>query len=217
MPLNRQGGRVRAPLGGGRAKTENSSRRHPRKFGVKRFLVVREVAGAVSGVALFWATSLEKIFGGGLAIISFRPGGWMQQSAVPRCAILSEAREASGSEAPRVHHASRQRDRVAAGQQPAMPVIGCFAPSTEMNGLTPVRLAPGWLRLATRPSLTGSPPVMKMIGIVVLAALAARAETPPPPVAITAIVDARGRPQAPAVYRIGPPPIGIRSRRFGLQ
>ena len=31
---------------------------------------------------LFWATSLEKIFGGVIAIISFRPGGWMQQSAV---------------------------------------------------------------------------------------------------------------------------------------
>src|SRR6516162_1122237 len=53
MPLNRQGGRVRAPLGGGRAKIENSSRRHPRKFGQKRFLVVREVAGEVSGVACF--------------------------------------------------------------------------------------------------------------------------------------------------------------------
>src|SRR5262249_37740800 len=38
---------------------------------------------------LFWATSLEKIFGGVIAIISFRPGGWMQRSAVPRCAILS--------------------------------------------------------------------------------------------------------------------------------
>jgi hypothetical protein len=38
---------------------------------------------------LFWATSLEKIFGGVIAIISLRPGGWMQQSAVPRCAILS--------------------------------------------------------------------------------------------------------------------------------
>src|SRR6516162_8749515 len=33
----------------------------------------------------------------------------------------------------------------------------------EMNGLTPVRLPPGWLRLATRPSLTGSPPVMKTL------------------------------------------------------
>ena len=42
-----------------------------------------------NGVACFWATSLEKIFGGLIAIISFRPGGWMQQSAVPRCAMLS--------------------------------------------------------------------------------------------------------------------------------
>jgi len=38
---------------------------------------------------LFWATSLEKIFGGVVAVISYRPGGWMQQSAVPRCANLS--------------------------------------------------------------------------------------------------------------------------------
>jgi len=45
---------------------------------------------------------LEEIIGGVIAIISFRPGGWMQQSAVPRCAILSVgAREASGSERPR--------------------------------------------------------------------------------------------------------------------
>src|SRR5262249_33251575 len=40
---------------------------------------------------LFWATSLEEIIGGVIAIISFRPGGWMQQSAVPRCAILPVA------------------------------------------------------------------------------------------------------------------------------
>src|SRR6516225_10995221 len=50
--------------GGGLFGFKFSSRPHPRKFGVKRFLVVRQVAGAVSGVALFWATSLEKIFGG---------------------------------------------------------------------------------------------------------------------------------------------------------
>src|SRR6516165_12240434 len=86
MPLNRQGGRVRAPRGGGRAKNENSSRRQPRKFGLKRFLVVRR-SWRGNGVACFWATSLEKIFGGVIAIISLRPGGWM--SAVPRCAILS--------------------------------------------------------------------------------------------------------------------------------
>src|SRR5262245_32321528 len=76
------------PLGGGRAKIENSSRRHPRKFGLKRFLAVRR-SWRGNGVACFWATSLEKIFGGVIAIISLRPGRWMQQSAVPRRAILS--------------------------------------------------------------------------------------------------------------------------------
>ena len=54
----------------------------------KRFLVLREVLARKWG-GLFWATSLEKIFGGVTAIISFRPGGWMQQSAVLKCAILS--------------------------------------------------------------------------------------------------------------------------------
>ena len=76
------------PWGGGRAKIENSSRRHPRKFGQKRFLAVwRSWWG--NGVACFWATSLEEIIGGVTAIVSYRAGGWIQQSAVPRCAILS--------------------------------------------------------------------------------------------------------------------------------
>jgi hypothetical protein len=65
-----------------------SSRPHPWKFGVKRFLVLREVLARKWG-GLFWATSLEKIIGGVTAIVSYRPGGWMQQSTVPRCAILS--------------------------------------------------------------------------------------------------------------------------------
>ena len=51
-----------------------SSKPHPRKFGVKRFLVVREVAGAVSGEwPVFGLPPLEKIFGGVIAIVSFRP------------------------------------------------------------------------------------------------------------------------------------------------
>ena len=55
-----QGGRVRAPPGGGRAKIENSSRRHPRKFGQKRFLAVRR-SWRGNGVACFWvATSFGK-------------------------------------------------------------------------------------------------------------------------------------------------------------
>ena len=54
----------------------------------KRFLVLREVLARKWG-GLFWATSLEKIIGGVIAIVSYRAGGWMQQSTVPRCAILS--------------------------------------------------------------------------------------------------------------------------------
>src|SRR5262249_19088016 len=74
------------PLGGGRAKIENSSRRHPRKFGQKRFLAVtRSWRG--NGVAYF-GYLLEKIIGGVTAIVAYRPGGWMHQSTVPRCAIL---------------------------------------------------------------------------------------------------------------------------------
>ena len=49
---------------------------------------VRKVARAEGG-GLFLGYLLGKDIGGVIAIISFRPGGWMQQSAVPRCAILS--------------------------------------------------------------------------------------------------------------------------------
>src|SRR5262249_40812952 len=49
------------PLGGGRAKIENSSRRHPRKFGQKRFLAVRRSwRGKWSG--LFLGNLLGKNF-----------------------------------------------------------------------------------------------------------------------------------------------------------
>src|SRR5215831_6205582 len=62
------GGREVDPPGGGRAKIENSSRRHPRKSALKLFLVVREVLARKWG-GLFWATSLEKIIGGVTAIV----------------------------------------------------------------------------------------------------------------------------------------------------
>src|SRR5215468_4004326 len=39
--------REREAPGGGRAKIENSSRRHPRKFGLKRFLAVRRSWGGL--------------------------------------------------------------------------------------------------------------------------------------------------------------------------
>src|SRR5262249_35236913 len=96
-----------APREGGLFGFKFSSTPHPRKFGLKRFRAVRR-SWRRNGVACFWATSLEKIFGGVTAIVSYRPGGRMQQSAVPSCAILSgEAREASGSETPRVHNVAR--------------------------------------------------------------------------------------------------------------
>src|SRR5262245_9047722 len=63
------------PPVGGTFGFKFSSRPPPRKFGVKRFLVVREVAGAVSGWPVFGLPPLEKIIGGVIAIISFRPGG----------------------------------------------------------------------------------------------------------------------------------------------
>src|SRR5215813_2884217 len=64
---------------------------------------------------LFWATSLEKIFGSVIAIISFRPG--VGCSSLPCRGVLSfrsGAREGPGDETPRVHHATRRRGGVAA-------------------------------------------------------------------------------------------------------
>jgi len=76
-----------SPLGGGARK----SKIHP---GAIPGNLVRNDSGGEEVLAekwggLFWVTSLEKIFGGVIAIISFRPGGWMRQSTLPRYAILS--------------------------------------------------------------------------------------------------------------------------------
>ena len=54
-----------------------------------------------------------------------------------------------------------------------------FGPSSSFNEVTPVTLPPARFRLTTRPSLTGSPPVWKTIGIFEVAAFAASAECPP--------------------------------------
>src|SRR6516164_4602335 len=50
-----------------------------------------------------------------------------------------------------------------------------FAPSVLTINVTPVTLPPGRLRLETRPRSTGSAPVAKTIGMVVVAALLASA------------------------------------------
>ena len=61
-----------------------------------------------------------------------------------------------------------------------------FAANSALRKLIPVTLPPGRARLATRPSLTGSSPTVKTIGIVVVAALAASAAACRPVAAITA-------------------------------
>src|SRR5260370_20524177 len=65
-------------------------------------------------------------------------------------------------------------------------ISNCFATSSAVWKLTPVALPPGRLRLATRPSLTGSMALTNTIGMAVVAALAAKTEGPPPVAAITA-------------------------------
>src|SRR5262245_16049789 len=60
-----------------------------------------------------------------------------------------------------------------------------FAVNSPLKILMPVTLPPGRARLATRPSLTGSSPEVKAMGIVVVAALAAEVAGSPG-VAITA-------------------------------
>src|SRR5262249_23477954 len=87
MPLNRQGGRVRAPPGG-RARENRKFIQAPSSEIWSETISGGEEVLAGEWGGLFWATSLEKVFGGVIAIISFRPGGWMQRSAVPRCAIF---------------------------------------------------------------------------------------------------------------------------------
>src|SRR5258707_14258112 len=55
-----------------------------------------------------------------------------------------------------------------------------FAVSAPERMVTPVTLPPGRLRLATRPSLIGSPPTMKTIGMVEVEAFAACVGGTPP-------------------------------------
>ena len=90
-----------------------------------------------------------------------------------------------------------------------------FGATSTLNCVTPVTLPPGRLRLGTRPSWTGSPPVSKTIGIVVVAAFAAA----PPESAGRGnhshlTTDQIGRHRRQSIG-IGPPPSDIRSRRCG--
>src|SRR5215831_14708367 len=67
MPLNRQGGRVRAPWGEGARKSKIHPGAIPGNLFRNDFLAVRR-SWLGNGVTCFWATSLEKIFGGVIAI-----------------------------------------------------------------------------------------------------------------------------------------------------
>jgi hypothetical protein len=60
-----------------------------------------------------------------------------------------------------------------------------FGAISTFNECTPVTLPPGRLRLATRPSLTESPAVLKTIGIVRVSVFAASAAGALPGAAIT--------------------------------
>jgi len=96
---------------------------------------------------LFWATSLEKISGGVIAIISFRPGGWM--AAVCRAEVCYPFGREHGR-----HRAVRRREFIsllggaaavgsvtsvipATAQQPEkVPRVGILTPAE--NGATPI-------------------------------------------------------------------------------
>ena len=89
-----------------------------------------------------------------------------------------------------------------------------FAASTLNRELTPVTLPPGRLRLATRPSAIGSPPVANTIGIVVVAALAAIAARSVARRSRSPAAD-QIPPPAPAAGRVDCRPSEIRPRRSG--
>jgi hypothetical protein len=68
--------------------------------------------------------------------------------------------------------------RVAAGTR-SRSISSRFATNSPLRKLIPVALPPGRARLATRPSLTGSSAMLKTMGMVVVAALAANAAATP--------------------------------------
>src|SRR5262249_27564791 len=88
-----------------------------------------------------------------------------------------------------------------------------FAANVLVKRFTPVTLPPGRLRLATKPSCTGSPPFVNTIGIVVVTDLAAIAETLPPVATIIATWRRTRSVANQVVDRIETLPNGIRSLR----
>jgi len=91
-----------------------------------------------------------------------------------------------------------------------------FSDISTFKVVTPVRLPPGRLRLATSRNSTGSAPVKNTMGIVAAAAFAAMAAEVALPVAITLPDGQPARPPAPAGGRIGSRPTDILSPRSAL-
>src|SRR5215831_5924937 len=79
----------------------------------------------------------------------------------------------------------KQRDAIGCRHRLGARAACVWPPVQPAKKLTPVALPPGRLRLATTPSLTGSPVAPNTIGIVVVTALAASAPVPLPSMAIT--------------------------------
>jgi hypothetical protein len=93
------------------------------------------------------------------------------KSERPRCRLHLRQQRPRDARTGRVDgqsHDSRVRDQLVQEFQP-LRVYSTF------NDVTPVMLPPGRLRLGTSPAATGSAPVSKTIGIVVVAAFTASA------------------------------------------
>src|SRR5262249_17784107 len=77
----------------------------------------------------------------------------------------------------------------------------CLAAKSLSRKLTPVMLSPGWARLATTPSLSGSPPIAKTMGMVWGTTGLALTTEPVPPVATKTFTPRRTRSLANAGTR----------------
>src|SRR5215510_1880878 len=82
-----------------------------------------------------------------------------------------------------------------------------FGPTSAFKVATPVTLPPGRFRVGTSPAATGSAPIAKMMGVVVVVAFAASAAAVLPGVAITVpFFDEPNRLPILAIDHCGHPP-----------
>ena len=104
---------------------------------------------------------IEVAFGAGVEDMEVQPEGMSRRLQV-------DCRSAAGRRVDQKSDDSRGGDQLVQQFQP-------LRRNYRVNWVTPVTLPPGRLRLATRPSWTGSLPISKTIGMVVVAAFAASA------------------------------------------